>query len=186
MQITIGENTLELLIGDITKQATDAIVNAANGSLMGGGGVDGAIHKAAGQELLQACRRLRKEQLNEEPLGTGEAVITPGFKLPASYVIHTVGPIWNTHNPIQDIQLADCYQNAFKLAKEYKLTSISFPSISTGVYRFPIERAAKIAMRTITNYLQTVDFGQVRMVLFSETDFTVYKSALRNIICSSS
>lgn len=181
LHIIIGENRLELTIGDITKEETEAIVNAANGSLMGGGGVDGAIHQAAGPELLQACRKIRKEQLKGEPLGTGEAVITAGYNLPASYVIHTVGPIWNAHHPNQDKQLASCYRQALKLAKELDLSSIAFPSISTGVFRFPIKAAAEIAIRAITNYLQTATFGQVKMVLFSEADFRVYQSALKNI-----
>ncbi|RFA32389.1 O-acetyl-ADP-ribose deacetylase [Virgibacillus dokdonensis] len=178
MHITIGENRLELTIGDITKETTAAIVNAANGSLMGGGGVDGAIHQAAGPELLQACRKVRKEQLKGESLGTGEVVITAGYNLPANYVIHTVGPIWDPHQPNQDKQLANCYQNALKLATAHHLSSIAFPSISTGVYRFPLETAAEIAIKTITNYLQTTHFGHVKMVLFTEDDFRVYQSAL--------
>ncbi|SHH94890.1 O-acetyl-ADP-ribose deacetylase [Virgibacillus chiguensis] len=181
MHILIGENRLELTIGDITKEKTEAIVNAANGSLMGGGGVDGAIHQAAGPELLQACRTIRKQQLKGEPLGTGEAVITAGYHLPASYVIHTVGPIWDDHHPNQDKQLASCYLHALKLAQEHHLSSIAFPSISTGVYRFPIKLAAEIAIRTVTNYLQTATFGQVKIVLFSEADFRVYQSALKHI-----
>ncbi|HLS07748.1 O-acetyl-ADP-ribose deacetylase, partial [Lentibacillus sp.] len=148
MKTEINGNTLELLTGDITKLETDAIVNAANGTLMGGGGVDGAIHRAAGKELLEECKRVREEQLNGEKLPTGEAVITSGYNLPAKYVIHTVGPVWNERDNNQDEQLAKCYWNSLDLAMEKQAISIAFPSISTGVYSFPVDLAAETALKT--------------------------------------
>lgn len=181
MKLNVNGNTLKLLTGDITKQTTDAIVNAANGTLMGGGGVDGAIHKAAGSDLLAACKQVRQKELHGDYLGTGEAVITPGFRLPASYVIHTVGPIWDKNHAKQDEQLSNCYKNALELAKKHNLTSISFPSISTGIYRFPIDRAAKIALTTIKAYLEQHEFGYVAMVLFSGKDYHTYEQALKTL-----
>jgi len=135
---------LEIIVGDITKLKVDAIVNAANTSLLGGGGVDGAIHRAAGPELLAECRGLRG-------CATGEAKMTRGYKLPARFVIHTVGPVWHGGNSREDELLAGCYHNSLALARSNKLHSIAFPSISTGVYHFPPDRAAKIAVSTIAN-----------------------------------
>jgi O-acetyl-ADP-ribose deacetylase (regulator of RNase III) len=135
---------LEIVVGDITQLKVDAIVNAANTSLLGGGGVDGAIHRAAGPELLVECRGLRG-------CATGEAKITRGYELPARFVIHAVGPVWHGGNSHEDEQLAGCYHNSLVLARSNKLHSMAFPSISTGVYRFPADRAAKIAVSTIAN-----------------------------------
>lgn len=179
MHIQINENTLTLTIGDITKQHTDAIVNAANGSLLGGGGVDGAIHRAAGPKLLQACKEIRANQLQGHPLPTGEAVMTKGYHLKATYVIHTVGPIWGEdEEEKQKNQLANCYENSLAIAKEQQFTSIAFPSISTGVYRFPIDLASTIALRTILQFLEKHYFGRVIMTLFSERDYHVYENRL--------
>lgn len=182
MFMKINDNTLQLIIGDITTQQTDAIVNAANGSLLGGGGVDGAIHRAAGTELLEACKRVRKNELHGTYLPTGEVAITKGYNLPAKYVIHTVGPIWDASEEVeQNILLANCYRNALQLAKERGLTSIAFPSISTGVYRFPIEKAAKIALETMSHFLNEYNFGEVVITLFSEEDLTVYENTLNEL-----
>src|SRR5690625_327393 len=162
----INDNTLQISFGDITKQFKDAIVNAANGSLLGGGGVDGAIHRAAGPELLKECKEIRKKELKGDYLATGKAVISKGYKLPADYVIHTVGPIWNKDNEEkQCVQLANCYRNALTLAEKYNLSSIAFPSISTGAYGFPIEKASSTALKTISTFLKENTFGKVCIIL---------------------
>lgn len=179
MNQEINGNQLELLVGDITKQQTEAIVNAANGSLLGGGGVDAAIHKAAGAELVKECREIREQQLGGDYLQAGEAVITKGYKLPASYVIHTVGPVWKGNNN-EETLLAGCYHNALNLANEKGLKSISFPSISTGVYHFPLQLAAETAIDVIVEFLKSHQFGEVTLTLFSEEDFQVYEKALKN------
>ena len=140
--------------GDITKLSVDAIVNAANSSLAGGGGVDGAIHKAAGPELLKACLKIREEEY-PNGLPTGEAVITPGFLLPSKYVIHTVGPIWKGGNDNEEELLSNCYRNSLELANRYNLKSIAFPAISTGAYGYPKELASKVAEKTVREYVKT-------------------------------
>jgi O-acetyl-ADP-ribose deacetylase (regulator of RNase III) len=139
---------IEIVEGDITQIAVDAIVNAANKSLLGGGGVDGAIHRAAGPGLREACALLGGCE-------TGEAKITPGFNLPARYVIHTVGPVWGGGERGEDRLLANCYLNSFALALKHNLASIAYPAISTGAYRFPPDRAASIALRTVLAALET-------------------------------
>ncbi|SFD70321.1 O-acetyl-ADP-ribose deacetylase (regulator of RNase III), contains Macro domain [Lentibacillus persicus] len=180
MKIELNGNTLELMTGDITQQETDVIVNAANGTLMGGGGVDGAIHRAAGKDLLKECKQVREKQLNGEKLPTGKAVLTRGHNLPASYVIHTVGPVWNERVNNQEEQLADCYRNALKIASGEEASSIAFPSISTGVYSFPIELAAETAIKTIADFLSDHHFGHVTIVLFSDNDYEAYAAALKS------
>lgn len=185
MHVTIHNNTLSLMVGDITEQDTDAIVNAANGTLLGGGGVDGAIHRKAGKQLLEACKTIREETLNGAKLSTGEAVITEGYQLPADYVIHTVGPVWHGGRNNEADFLANCYENSLKTATEQGLTSISFPSISTGVYHFPMEQAAEIAVTAIKDYLETHSFGKVVMVLFSDQDYQAYAKALETATSSS-
>lgn len=182
MKVEINGNSLELVTGDITKQTTEAIVNAANGTLLGGGGVDGAIHRAAGPELLQECKQIREEILRGEQLPTGDAVITEGYRLPAKYVIHTVGPIWRGGSHQEEELLAHCYKNSLGNASEKGLQSISFPSISTGVYRFPVKKASKIALSSILGFLKKRQFGRVVMMLFSEEDYHTYRSSLETII----
>jgi len=163
---------LEIILGDITKQTADAIVNAANCSLLGGGGVDGAIHRAAGPELLEECRTLNGCE-------TGKAKITKGYRLPARYVIHTPGPIWHGGSRGEDALLESCYRSCLCLASENGCTTVDFPSISTGVYHFPLERAAKIAVSTILAYLaQHAEIERVRMVCFDERTKAAYQKAL--------
>lgn len=140
--------------GDITKLSVDAIVNAANSSLTGGGGVDGAIHKAAGPELLKACLEIREKEY-PNGLPTGEAVITPGFLLPSKYVIHIVGPIWKGGSNNEEELLSNCYKNSLQLANKYNLKSIAFPAISTGVYGYPKELASKVAEKVVREYVNT-------------------------------
>jgi len=158
--------------GDITQQTVDAIVNAANTTLLGGGGVDGAIHRAAGPELLTECR----------PLGgcpTGEARITQGYRLPARYVIHTVGPVWSGGKRREPELLRSCYVESLRLAAEHAVKSIAFPSISTGAYRYPIEQAAGIAVETVRAELQRpTSVELVRFVCFSRSDLEVYRNLL--------
>ena len=163
---------ITLLRGDITKLEIDAIVNAANRTLLGGGGVDGAIHRAAGPELLEACRSLHG-------CDTGEAKITQGYRLPARYVIHTVGPVWQGGKNREDELLESCYTNSLDLALQYKLASIAFPNISTGVYGFPKERAAKIALGSVQEWLtgkQSVP--EVIFVLFDSENEQLYRTLL--------
>jgi O-acetyl-ADP-ribose deacetylase len=155
--------------GDITKEQADAIVNAANSTLLGGGGVDGAIHRAGGKSIYEECLEIRRSKY-PEGLPKGEAVITGGGELPARYVIHTVGPIYG-RNPDQEKLLADCYINSLKLAAERGLKSIAFPSISTGAFSYPKHEAAQIASKAIKGFLETnEDIEQIRLIFFSESD----------------
>jgi O-acetyl-ADP-ribose deacetylase (regulator of RNase III) len=163
---------IQAVLGDITQQKVDAIVNAANSTLLGGGGVDGAIHRAAGPELLQECSRLGG-------CPTGEARITKGYRLNAKHVIHTVGPIWHGGDDGEDALLRNCYLNSLRLAEQNGVRAIAFPSISTGAYRFPIKRAAKIAIITTTKYLEkTKNLEHVIIVCFSKNDLEIYKQEL--------
>ena len=164
---------IEIIRGDITKQAVDAIVNAANCSLLGGGGVDGAIHRAAGPELLTECRTLHGCE-------TGKAKITRGYRLPAKYVIHTPGPVWRGGTHREDELLASCYRSCLELAEENGCKTVDFPSISTGVYAFPVERAADIAIRTIGAFLaEHPAVERVRMVCFDSRTQAAYDRALK-------
>jgi O-acetyl-ADP-ribose deacetylase len=172
--VTVGKTRLVLKLGDITLEDTDAIVNAANSSLMGGGGVDGAIHRAGGPKILEECRKIRQRH---GELPTGEAVITTGGNLKAEYVIHTVGPVWHGGTNDEDRLLANAYRSSLTLAIEYKITSIAFPSISTGIYGFPVKRAARIAMHTVSEFVKDhSDIHEVRFVVFSDSDHEVYVS----------
>lgn len=154
--------------GDITACEVDAIVNAANKSLLGGGGVDGAIHRAAGRDLLEECRALGGAE-------TGEAKITGGYRLPAKHVIHTVGPVWHGGKRDEERLLAECYRNSLRLAMENGLKTVAFPSISTGAYGFPIGKAAPIAMDTVKDILEkSQDLIKIYFVCFSDSDTQVY------------
>jgi O-acetyl-ADP-ribose deacetylase (regulator of RNase III) len=182
MEVVVGGTKLELVRGDITQQAVDAVVNAANPTLMGGGGVDGAIHRAGGPAILEECRRIA-ETLPGRRLPPGEAVITTAGNLPARFVIHTVGPIWQGGGAGEDETLARAYRNSLQLARERGLRTVAFPSISTGAYGFPVERAARVALRAILRFLEEHPeaFDLVRMVLWSEGDLRVYEEALREL-----
>jgi O-acetyl-ADP-ribose deacetylase (regulator of RNase III) len=172
MRITVGTSTLSLVHGDITVQDTEAIVNAANSSLLGGGGVDGAIHRAGGPAILEECKAIRKE-LGECP--TGEAVITTGGNLRAKYVIHTVGPVWRGGQHNEDHLLGKAYRNSLRIVLERNIPSIAFPSISTGIYGFPIERASRIAFTAVADFVREhKQPKEVRFVVFSKHDFDVY------------
>jgi O-acetyl-ADP-ribose deacetylase (regulator of RNase III) len=177
-ELTLDGKRITLLQGDITREAADAIVNAANSSLMGGGGVDGAIHRAGGPAILEACKKIR-ERRGRCP--TGEAVITTAGRLPAKFVIHTVGPIWNGGRSGEPALLAGCYANSLRLAAEHGCRSVAFPSISTGAYRFPVDRAAPIALGTVATELAQRDIDEVRFVLFTPSDLAVYERALGEI-----
>ncbi len=178
MEITVGKAKLTLVRGDITQADTETIVNAANSSLMGGGGVDGAIHRAGGAKILEECKIIVAGQGR---CSTGEAVITSGGNLKAKYVIHTVGPIWSGGKRNERELLGNAYRNSLRLAKENDIQSVSFPSISTGAYRFPINEAARIALTTVQDFLKEYEMSEVRFVLFSEGDLKVYEGALENI-----
>lgn len=179
MDITIGTTRLSLVQGDITRQDTDAIVNAANSSLLGGGGVDGAIHRAGGPQILEECKAIRARQGSCPP---GQAVITSGGKLKARYVIHTVGPIWHGGSHGEEETLRQAYENSLKLALQNTIKTIAFPSISTGAYGFPIEQASRIAINAVSRFVRMHpgELAEVRFVVFSEGDKNVYEGVMKN------
>jgi O-acetyl-ADP-ribose deacetylase (regulator of RNase III) len=175
MQIKIEQSILELVQGDITQQGTDAIVNAANSTLLGGGGVDGAIHRAAGPELLEECRTLGGCE-------TGDAKITKGYRLKATYVIHTVGPIYHREGEQPAELLAGAYRRSLEVASNNTIKSIAFPSISTGAYGYPVNEAAPIALKTVIDYLKDHhEIGLVRFVLFDRSTLEAYEKTLKRL-----
>jgi O-acetyl-ADP-ribose deacetylase (regulator of RNase III) len=175
-RVQVKHTIVDLLEGDITKQDVDAIVNAANSSLLGGGGVDGAIHRAAGPELLAETRTLDGCQ-------TGDAKITGGYKLKARHVIHTVGPIYQFNEPLVVQQLASAYRRSLEVAEANSIRTIAFPSISTGAYGYPLDEAAPIALKTVIDYITVHDvFDRVRFVLFNDQTLEAYARALKHLI----
>jgi len=179
-EVTINQVKLRIIQGDITQQGTDAIVNAANSSLMGGGGVDGAIHRAGGPAILDQCQQIVARQGR---LPTGKAVITTGGNLKAKYVIHTVGPIWHGGRKEEAELLESAYRQSLKLSTENHLTSVSFPSISTGAYGYPVDKASRVALGTVISFLREsiTSIKEVVFVLFDSQTFDAYSSALREI-----
>jgi O-acetyl-ADP-ribose deacetylase (regulator of RNase III) len=176
--LTVGKTTLRLFRDDITRQDTDAIVNAANSTLMGGGGVDGAIHRAGGPQILKECMAIRARQGD---LPTGEAVLTSGGNLRAKFVIHTVGPIWRGGKQGEDELLCCAYRSSLELARRHGLSTIAFPSISTGIYGFPIERASRIALETVRQFvLEHQEIREVRFIVFSKDDEQVCADLFAN------
>ena len=180
-QATINQTKLTIIQGDITAQATDAIVNAANSSLMGGGGVDGAIHRAGGPAILEECKQIVAKQGR---LPTGKAVITTGGRLKAKHVIHTVGPVWHGGSSSEAQLLASAYQESLKLAAENGLASVSFPSISTGAYGYPVDEAARVAIKAVASFLngEAVQLEEIAFVLFDSRAYQAYCSALDEIV----
>lgn len=167
---------IQLIQGDITEVKTDAIVNAANTSLLGGGGVDGAIHRKGGSQILEECIAIRNKQGG---CNVGEAVITTAGNLPSKYVIHTVGPVWNGDKDEKKKLLENCYRNSLELAVKNNIKTIAFPNISTGIYHFPKDRAAKIAIETVTNFSQKEQIDTVIFVCFDDENFRLYDELLR-------
>ena len=178
MNITIATTTLSLIQGDITRQDTDAIVNAANSSLLGGGGVDGAIHRAGGPKILDECKAIRAKQGGCPP---GEAVITSGGSMKARFVIHTVGPVWHGGSYGEEAILANAYRNSLDIALQNGVKTIAFPSISTGAYGFPIEKASRIVLQTVTDWVNAHPgkMEEVRFVVFGGGDRGVYEETMR-------
>jgi O-acetyl-ADP-ribose deacetylase len=180
LQILIGKSALTLILGDITEQDTDAIVNAANSSLLGGGGVDGAIHRAGGPKILDECRAIRATK-GECP--TGEAVLTSGGSLKAKFVIHAVGPVWRGGNWNELALLGNTYRNSLRVALENNIHTIAFPSISTGIYGFPIERASRIAFDVVKQFVKEhPSIKEARFIVFSQQDFEVYRSLFQHAV----
>ncbi len=182
MELKVGEATLQLIKGDITDIETDAIVNAANSSLLGGGGVDGAIHNKGGPKILEECKLIRATEW-PDGLPTGKAVITSGGNLKAKYVIHTVGPVWLGGFHVEAELLKQAYKNSLKLAVAKGIKSIAFPSISTGAYGYPIEEASHVALKTVKDFLEKEDkLEKVIFVLFSDRDFEIYLETAKSIL----
>ncbi len=183
MKFKVGKATLQLVMGDITDVEADVIVNAANSTLMGGGGVDGAIHQKGGPRILEECKRIRETEW-PDGLPTGKAVITSGGKLKAKYVIHTVGPVWFGGLHIEAELLKQTYRNTLKLAVSKGLKTIAFPSISTGAYGYPIEEASRIALATVKSFLEKEErLDKVIFVLHSGRDLEVYSVAAKTLLC---
>ncbi|WP_432407316.1 O-acetyl-ADP-ribose deacetylase [Wukongibacter sp. M2B1] len=178
MELIYKNTKIKLVRGDITLESTEAIVNAANSTLLGGGGVDGAIHRAGGPKILDECKAIRKKQGS---CPTGEAVITTAGNLPSSYVIHTVGPIWKGGNNNESKLLANAYRNSLNLAYENNIKTITFPSISTGVYNYPVKEASIIALKTVKNSLDEFDFEEIRFILFSDKDYNIYLESIKEV-----
>jgi len=179
-EVTVSQTKLSLVQGDITKKSTDAIVNAANSGLMGGGGVDGAIHRAGGPAILEECKQIVSKQGR---LPTGEAVITTGGNLKARYVIHTVGPVWRGGTQGEAELLASAYRESLKLAAEKGLSSISFPSISTGVYGYPVDEAAEVALASVIAFIRDItSIREVTFVLFDSNTYSSYYQALKKLV----
>jgi O-acetyl-ADP-ribose deacetylase len=183
-KVTVENAQLSIVQGDITEQGTDAIVNAANSSLLGGGGVDGAIHRKGGPTILSECEQIRRT-LWKEGLPAGEAVITGGGKLPARYVIHTVGPVWQGGNNNEAKVLTKCYLNSLELANSKSLKSLAFPAISTGVFGYPIQSAGRLALKTVKEYFskhdKTTTLREVIFVLYTPSDLKVYEELVKAI-----
>lgn len=175
--IRIGEAEIRLKQGDITKEEVDAIVNAANSGLLGGGGVDGAIHRAGGPEIMEECRQIRAR---EGGCPTGEAVVTGAGKLKARYVIHAVGPVWQGGGKGEEELLRSAYRNSLKRAAERRLKTVAFPSISTGAYGYPVEKAAPVALSEVKRFLEEEEhtLREIRFVLFNEETYWAYEGAL--------
>ncbi len=169
---------IQIKTGDITREGSCAIVNAANSSCMGGGGVDGAIHRAGGPEILEECKRIRRERLPGS-LPTGQAVATTAGRMPSHYVIHTVGPIWGrcSGEEVCDLLLADAYRNSLSLARQLGCRSVTFPAISTGIYGFPADRAARIACRTVRKFLESHPEMEVTFIFHSEESRRIFEEA---------
>ena len=182
-EMNVGETNVRLVQGDITEQAVDAVVNAANSSLMGGGGVDGAIHSKGGPVIKEECKQIREKLGSKLPVG--EAVLTTGGNLPADHVIHTVGPRWSGGESGEPQKLENAYRNSLEVASAERLDSVAFPSISTGAYGYPIDRAARVALGTVRSVLESGDLEhaprEVRFVLFSDDDLAAYQDALENV-----
>lgn len=182
MEFHVGNAILQLIKGDITDVKADAIVNAANSSLMGGGGVDGAIHSKGGPKILEECKRIRATQW-PDGLPTGKAVITSGGNLKAKHVIHTVGPVWLGGFHVEAELLKQAYKNSLRLAVANGIKTIAFPSISTGAYGYPIKETSRIAVKTVKDFLEKEDkLEKVVFVLFSERDFGIYVEAAKSIL----
>lgn len=182
LEFHVGEAKIRLVQADITDMSTDAIVNAANSSLMGGGGVDGAIHRKGGSKILEECKRIRETEW-PDGLSTGKAVITTGGNLRAKHVIHTVGPVWRGGGYDEPELLAECYINSLRLAVSSRLKTIAFPSISTGAYGYPVEKASRVALRAVKEFLTVEDnLDTVVFVLFTKDDLETYREAAKQVL----
>jgi O-acetyl-ADP-ribose deacetylase (regulator of RNase III) len=181
MSATWGRTKIRLVRGDIADQDADAVVNAANSSLMGGGGVDGVIHRRGGPAILEECKRIRQKEW-PGGLPAGKAVITTGGLLKARHVIHTVGPVWSGGRSGEAVALGECYSNSLGIAAENGLRSVAFPSISTGAYGYPVREASRVALKAVKDYVESEEApAEVMFVLYSENDFKAYMGALEEL-----